>query len=240
LIILKPYIDIVITSLDASKDRNAKDDAKRLKKINLTSNEWDAIRDLIEILGPFAELTEKLEGTKYTTMSYIYPGITKLKKLFHPVREFYNSDMNLETNDDAFEEHQFEEVDEDDEPGARRKIQINIPVNTSGLLDKIKANLYKALESYYEVIEKEALIAALLDPRKKKMKFATNDQKELAKTSLNEVYELAKIILIFNKNHMDQNQKREKYLKHMFIKKRYFLMMSLTIIKLKIMKLKDI
>jgi len=45
-------------------------------------------------------------------------------------------------------------------------------------LNKInKANLYKALEKYYEVIEKEALIAALLDPRKKKLKFVDNNQK---------------------------------------------------------------
>ncbi|EXX65112.1 hypothetical protein RirG_136420 [Rhizophagus irregularis DAOM 197198w] len=127
------------------KDNNAKEDAKRLNKINLTNNEWDIIRDLLEILGPFAELTEILE-----------------------------------------------EVDEDDEPDARRKIKINTPINTFGLLDNIKSNLYKALENYFEVIEKEALIAALLDPRKKKTMFANNDRKELAKANFREVYELAK------------------------------------------------
>ncbi|GBC39634.2 zinc finger BED domain-containing protein RICESLEEPER 2-like [Rhizophagus irregularis DAOM 181602=DAOM 197198] len=145
LIALKPYIDIVISFLNVSKDNNAKEDAKRLNKINLTNNEWDIIRDLLEILGPFAELTEILE-----------------------------------------------EVDEDDEPDARRKIKINTPINTFGLLDNIKSNLYKALENYFEVIEKEALIAALLDPRKKKTMFANNDRKELAKANFREVYELAK------------------------------------------------
>ncbi|CAB4484562.1 unnamed protein product [Rhizophagus irregularis] len=130
LIILQPYIDIVISSLNASKDRDAKEDAKRLKIVNLTNEEWDVIRDLLEILGPFAKLTEKLE--------------------------------DLDTNDNAFEEHQFEEDDEDDEPGARRKIKINTLVNTSGLVNNIKVNLYKALEKYYEVIEKEALVATLL------------------------------------------------------------------------------
>ncbi|GES83504.1 zinc finger BED domain-containing protein 4-like [Rhizophagus clarus] len=192
LIILKPYIDIVISSLNVSKDRNAKDDAKRLMKINLTDDEWNTIRDLLEILGPFAELTEKLEGTKYATMSYIYPGIARLKKRFRPTIEFNNNNLDLETNDDAFEDHQFEEVDEDDEPEARRKIKINTPVNTSDLLNNIKVNLYKALEKYYEIIEKEALVATLLDPRKKKMKFADENEKEFAKNSLYEVYELAK------------------------------------------------
>src|SRR3954469_10107452 len=100
-------------------------------------------------------------------MSYIYSGITKLKKRFCPVTEFCNNNLE-ETNDHAFEEHQFEEADEDDEPEARRKIKINNPTNTTGLLNNTKANLYKALEKYYKVIEKEALIAALLDPRKKK------------------------------------------------------------------------
>ena len=85
--------------------------------------------------------------------------------------------MDLKTNEYAFEEHQFEEADEDDEPEAKRKIKINTPINTAGLLNKIKANLYKAHEKYYEIIEKEALIAVLLDPHKKKW----NDQKELAK-----------------------------------------------------------
>ena len=179
LIILKPYIDVVVSSLNASKDRNSKEDAKRLMKINLTNDEWDVMRDLLEVLGPFAELTEKLEGTKYATMSYMYPGIARLKKRFHPTTEF-NNNLDLETNDDAFEEHQFEEADEDDEPGARRKIKINTSINTFGLLDNIKANLYKALEKYYEIIEKEALIAALLDPRKKKMKFADENEKEFA------------------------------------------------------------
>ncbi|CAB5216281.1 unnamed protein product [Rhizophagus irregularis] len=63
---------------------------------------------------------------------------------------------DLDTNDNAFEEHQFEEDDEDDEPGARRKIKINTLVNTSGLVNNIKVNLYKALEKYYEVIEKRS------------------------------------------------------------------------------------
>ncbi|PKC02735.1 hypothetical protein RhiirA5_380742 [Rhizophagus irregularis] len=113
LTILKPYIDIVISSLNASKDPNSKGDAKRLMKINLTNDKWEIMRDLLEVLGPFAELTEKLEGTKYATMSYMYPGIAKLKKRFCQTTEF-NNNLDLETNNHAFEENQFEEADEDD------------------------------------------------------------------------------------------------------------------------------
>ncbi|GBC33907.2 zinc finger BED domain-containing protein 4-like [Rhizophagus irregularis DAOM 181602=DAOM 197198] len=45
LTILKPYIDIVISSLNASKDPNSKEDAKRLMKINHTNDEWEIIGD---------------------------------------------------------------------------------------------------------------------------------------------------------------------------------------------------
>src|SRR3954447_15293866 len=91
----KPFIDIVISSLNVNKDQNSKEDAKRLTKINLTNNEWEVIRDLLEILGPFAELTETLKGTKYATMSYIYPGIAKLKKCFCPTTELNNNNLDL-------------------------------------------------------------------------------------------------------------------------------------------------
>ncbi|PKY55124.1 hypothetical protein RhiirA4_503414 [Rhizophagus irregularis] len=115
--------------------------------------------------------------------------------------------MNLETNNDAFEEHQFE-VDEDDEPGVRQKVQINTPINTSDLL-----------ENYCEVIENEALIIALLDPYKKKMKFATNNQKELTKTSLIEVYELAKNIINFQQESYGPRPKKRKVSKAYVYKK---------------------
>ena len=77
-------------------------------------------------------------------MSYIYPGIVKLKSMFSPT---INSNLDLETNDDAFENHQFEEVDEDDEPEARRKIKINTPINTTGLLNKIKQIFIRHLKN---------------------------------------------------------------------------------------------
>ena len=52
LIALKPYIDIVISSLNACKDNNAKEDVKRLNKVNLTNDEWEIIRDLLEFWVP--------------------------------------------------------------------------------------------------------------------------------------------------------------------------------------------
>ncbi|GBB96872.1 hypothetical protein RclHR1_02860005 [Rhizophagus clarus] len=55
------------------------------------------------------------------------PGIAKLKKRFHLATEL-NNNLDLETNNHVFEEHQFEKADEEDEPEVRRKFKINIPV----------------------------------------------------------------------------------------------------------------
>ena len=45
----------------------------------------------------------------------------------------------------------------------------------SGIADFTESHI-EALEKYFEIIEKEALIAALLNPRKKKMKFANENE----------------------------------------------------------------
>jgi len=69
----------------------------------------------------------------------------------------------------------FYRVDEDDKFEVRRKIKINISVNTFRLLDSIKSNLHKTLKKYYKIIEKEAFIVTLLDPYKKKTTFTNNN-----------------------------------------------------------------
>lgn len=152
LIILKPFIDICLTSMNASNDRETKQDAKKLEKINLIPEEWRCIEKFLEILSPFAELTEILEGHKYTTMSYIHPGITKLKKLVGSNVDTHDEDINFDNNDNAFEEHLFEEPEEEDESHAKRKIRINTPVDTKELINKVKKNLYQALENIMKLL----------------------------------------------------------------------------------------
>ena len=81
----------------------------------------------------------------------------------------------------------------------------------------------------------------LLDPCKKKMKFASNDQKEFAKVSLNEVYELMKNNTNIQQESSGPKPKKRKYQqKHEFIQRVYFQMMNLMIILKMKMKLKDI
>ena len=56
-------------------DRQAKNDGKRLKKINLTEDERNAISELIPILKPIANATEFLGRSKYATVSFMCHAI---------------------------------------------------------------------------------------------------------------------------------------------------------------------
>ncbi|PKY51066.1 hypothetical protein RhiirA4_531967 [Rhizophagus irregularis] len=198
--------------MNASNDRETKQDAKKLEKINLIPEEWRCIEKFLEILSPFAELTEILEGHKYTTMSYIHPGITKLKKLVGSNVDTHDEDINFDNNDNAFEEHLFEEPEEEDESHAKRKIRINTPVDTKELINKVKKNLYQALEKYYEVVNTEALVASLLDPRWKNLSFATPEERELVIFHLKQHYNEAKSIYIqeSSPNLLESQRKKQK------------------------------
>lgn len=193
LILLKPFIDNVLSTMALSKDPETKKDLKRLKEINLTDNEYECIRDLIEVLGPFAEVTEYLEGSHYSTMGFMGPAIEKLKKEFAPLASNNaHSNVDLESPDNAFDEHNFEDAVEESEPGATRKIKISNPVNTYGLVNSVRSDLYNALQFYFPIISEEGFLAAILDPRWKNLSFSTNEQHELAQKNFRDVYEIAK------------------------------------------------
>jgi len=90
------------------------------------------------------------------------------------------------------------------------------------------------LKKYYEVIENEVSIAALLDPRKKKTTFANNDQKELAKTNLHEFYELTKNDINIQLEKCEPIPKKRKTSMRVYIKEACSQMMNLMNFKLKI------
>ena len=59
-------------------DPATRKDRRRLSEINLTGEEWVAIKQLITVLKPFASGTELLEGNKYVTISFMYNAITEI------------------------------------------------------------------------------------------------------------------------------------------------------------------
>ena len=65
-------------------DLSTRRDGKRLKNINLTENEWQEIGKLIIILEDFAEATEYLGGSKYTTISLMYSVLAVISQNLLP------------------------------------------------------------------------------------------------------------------------------------------------------------
>ena len=60
----------------------------------------------------------------------------------------------------------------------KRKISIKNPLNTKGIFEKVKKNIYNALIYYWDIPCDAGLMASLLDPRYKELEFLLEDKKE--------------------------------------------------------------
>src|SRR5436309_13573375 len=60
----------------------------------------------------------------------------------------------------------------------KRKISIKNPLNTEGIFEKVKKNIYNALIYYWDISCDTGLMASLLDPRYKELEFLLEDKKE--------------------------------------------------------------
>ncbi|CAG8522756.1 30982_t:CDS:2 [Gigaspora margarita] len=165
---LKSAIEVMQLTMSHSKDSIVKKDARRLKQIMLTPDEWQLMKDLVKILQSFADVTTMLEGSKYTTMSHMFPAISSLKKLFNIT---YNAQININLDD---------------------SIQFLMMIKNEPELKNVKIALFNALNYYWEYPIREALLATLLDPRNKKMEFETYSQRLEAEAYLVAEYEVFK------------------------------------------------
>jgi len=82
LIKIKDLIDVLASTLMIDPDTRR--DGKRLRDINLTDDEWQAIGKLVNILGDFAGATEYLGGSNYTTISLMYSLLAVISKKIIP------------------------------------------------------------------------------------------------------------------------------------------------------------
>ncbi|CAG8456657.1 7011_t:CDS:2, partial [Cetraspora pellucida] len=127
-------INIVLIILTVSTASEACKDARRLKQIQLTEDEWDLMKDLVVIL------------------------VLSMK----PQRSLVVRNI------------------------------INTPTNTANMRHKIKNALYSALLHYWNLSDDEVFLACLLDPRCKKLRFATISQRCEAEAALHTKYNDAK------------------------------------------------
>ncbi|CAG8554877.1 8804_t:CDS:2, partial [Cetraspora pellucida] len=168
LLLIKDAINIVLATLTVSSATEAKKDAKRLKEIQLTNNEWDLMRDIVNILGPFFEVTEALSGSEYVTFSCMIPSILGLmNKLGCSIEgsDKLNNTINFEMNNLVFNDNVgFVDAQEEEEGGPKgRKIKINTPIDVTNMQHKIKNTLYNALLHYWDLSDEELFLAYLLD-----------------------------------------------------------------------------
>ncbi|GBB85099.1 hypothetical protein RclHR1_11680004 [Rhizophagus clarus] len=179
LIKLKGYIKGLLNHLELESDPDSQKDAKRLRNIMITEDEWLLILDLTKVLSHFADATEYLGGSKYCTYSSMNPTIIEIMKWIRPSSSNNNlTNINLDRTVDAFGEVSELEKNRD----------INTPINTHNILDQVKKNLYDAMIHYFNPASSEALLAALLDPRFKKLQSFTPDQKQVAENELQNKY----------------------------------------------------
>jgi len=78
MVALKPYIEMLQSSLPLEDERDVIANYKRLKTIMITEAEWTPIVDLIAILKPFDDVTKYVSSGMHPTMSIGYPTIVAL------------------------------------------------------------------------------------------------------------------------------------------------------------------
>jgi len=165
------------------------------------------MENLVEILKKFEEVTRTLGGSKYVTLSLIYPLIFKLKDfvekaLINQKLKDYNLNTNttlLDDNDDLPNEilEEFEEIPDSEiadtivvnEKGSKKNLNISKPIETKGLVRLFLEALDLSLKKYWSVSSEVGLITTLLDPRLKKLTCFSESDKQKANTLLIKKYE---------------------------------------------------
>ena len=172
---IKPYIDILVTTLPFANDADSKRDGQRLSEIMLTKDEWVLLADLCEVLSGFAEATTYLGASKYVTHSVMNPLLKEIKKRVKPKYMRFQGANNMEEITDIFEEEEEGEQAECENTSERR-LDLNEPFGTIGMLEKVKLDLYNAMELYWNKENEKILISAILDPRIKFLGFIDNEE----------------------------------------------------------------
>jgi len=167
----------------------------------LSSDEWDLLQHLVIILGPFEEATRYLGGEQYITHSIMIPLIEEIKSLLSsnsstsstssisstsPVTVFNSPEIfqEIENAPDVFiivEEVEISENNNIENNNNQTNINLDKPLETKELLDKVKKDLYNAICFYWKVLPEDYLLSTILDPRIKSMGNKIEEEEILCK-----------------------------------------------------------
>lgn len=180
----------------------------------LSDDEWKLIEDLLNLLSIFEDVTRLLSGAKYCTISLMYPAIAALISSIKPGTQ-PSSNFELDFQDNLTEnlsDHSDEEItildnaevtiaDDENEVEievvdltsgtgrGRTKINITEPMQTKDVLLNIQKILYSSMFSYWKDIHKVGMLACLLDPRFKKLRFVKQRARYEVIENLRNLYE---------------------------------------------------
>ena len=164
------------------------------------------------------------------------PILINIKKRLRPITTHdieTSVEVDFNNNEMAFDED-ITIVEENE--------QINVPVRYSNLIDKIKLNLFAAMNHYWtDLTSSEMLLPSLLDPRMKNLSFTSDSERLEAENLLKEKYEELKLqnqhndLSLFINSDNERNNERKKSIEELTIfadlKKKFFqLMMRLVLI----------
>jgi hypothetical protein len=201
---------LILELINNEDDIDAKKDGKHLEKIMLSSDEWDLLQDLVITLGLFEEATRYLGGEKYITHSIMIPIIKEIKTLLLSPSNSSSSSRStsptstspiptlptlptseilkeIENAPDVFimiEEVEIlenNEVENNNNQTKKDDINLDQPLETKELLDKVRKDLYNAMCFYWKVVPEDYLLSTILDPRIKSMGDKAEEEEILLK-----------------------------------------------------------
>lgn len=208
LLLLKNALVYLPNKLKADQVKENAKDGLRLERIMLSEDEWKFMENLVEILKNFESITRILGGSKYITLSLIYPLIFTLKDFIEKAlidQQLKDNNYSLNTdgvlldNNDVEDEilEGFEEIPDSEiadtieinEKGSKKRLNILKPIEIKGLVKLFLEALDLSLKNYWSVPSDVGLISTLLDPRSKKLVCFNDTDKQKANTLLIKKYE---------------------------------------------------
>ena len=191
---------LIVELVNNENDNDVKKDGRQLEKIMLNSDEWELLQQLVITLGPFEEATNYLGGEKYITHSIMSPIIDQIKNLLHlsisnssssssptssisSITAFNTPEIykEIENATDVFimiEEVEILEnndIENNNNQTTNDKIDLDKPLETKDLLNKVRKDLYNAMCLYWDVLSEDYILSTILDPR---IKFMNNKEEE--------------------------------------------------------------
>jgi hypothetical protein len=164
---LKPYIEMLSSSLQLQEEADARADGRRLKAIMITDAEWAAVADLVELLKPFDDVTNYISGSSYPTMSIIFPTMESLKQavLNEAPRENPNDNeptsasdaslgVDLIDDSDMYRGDNIEEDEADD-------LQNTEPASTEGLVATVRSTMARLFRTHYNVSDMKSVVYSI-------------------------------------------------------------------------------